>query len=152
MKLKTLAIASALVLTSGIALADQGHRDHQGHASCGKGKFDKTHVQERRSEHFEQHQEKLHTMLQLNANQENAWKTYQAQIKPKEKTTKPDHEAFAKQNTLQRLDQMDAWDKERDSRSAERAKAIKAFYAQLNDAQKKVFDENAFPHPHKHRS
>ena len=54
-----------------------------------------------------------------------------------------------KLNTLQRLDKMEAWDKERDLRQADRAKAIRTFYAQLNDAQKKAFDENAFPqHPH----
>lgn len=141
MKLKQLAIAGSLALLSVTAFADHG-------PSCGKGKFDKTTWQEHRAEHFEKHQERLHTVLQLTAAQENAWKTYQTQIKPKDKGERPDVAGLDKLNTVQRLDKLDALDKERDARQAERSKAIRTFYAQLNDAQKKVFDENAFPHPH----
>lgn len=141
MKLKQLAIASALALVSMTALADHG-------ATCGKGKFDKTTWQEHRAEHFEKHQERLHTVLQLTAAQESAWNTYQLQIKPKDKAERPDVAALEKLNTVQRLDKMEALDKERDAEQAQRAKAIRTFYAQLNDSQKKVFDENAFPHPH----
>ncbi|MFD0912893.1 Spy/CpxP family protein refolding chaperone [Methylophilus luteus] len=141
MKLKQLAIAGSLALLSVTAFADHG-------PACGKGKFDKTTWQEHRAEHFEKHQERLHTVLQLTAAQENAWKTYQTQIKPKDKGERPDVAGLDKLNTVQRLDKLDALDKERDARQAERSKAIRTFYAQLNDAQKKVFDENAFPHPH----
>jgi periplasmic protein CpxP/Spy len=140
MKLKKLAIAGALVLVSMAAFADG--------ATCGKGKFDKAQWQEHKLEHFEKHQERLHTVLQLNATQETAWNTYQAQIKPKEKGEHPDFAELDKLGTIQRLDKMEAWDKTRDARQAERSKAIRTFYAQLNDSQKKVFDENAFPHPH----
>lgn len=142
MKLKKLAIAGLLVLVSGTAFAGHGH-------VCGKGKFDKANWQEHRLEHFAQHQEKLHTMLQLTAAQENAWNSYQAQIKPKDQAERPAAAAdLNKLNTLQRLDKLDALDKERDARQAERANAIRTFYAQLNDPQKKVFDENAFAHAH----
>lgn len=140
MKLKKLAIAGALVLVSVAAFADG--------PTCGKGNFDKAHWQEHKLEHFEKHQEKLHTVLQLSATQENAWNAYQGQIKPKDKGEHPDFAELDKLSTLQRLDKMEAWDKTRDARQAERSKAIRTFYAQLNDAQKKVFDENAFPHPH----
>lgn len=140
MKLKKLAIAGALVLVSMAAFADG--------PTCGKGKFDKAHWQEHKLEHFEKHQEKLHTVLQLNAAQETAWNAYQGQIKPKEKGEHPDFAELDKLGTLQRLDKMEAWDKTRDARQAERSKAIRTFYAQLNDAQKKVFDENAFQHSH----
>lgn len=152
MTLKALAIASVLILTSGAALAEHdrnGHNDRHPQASCGKGHFNKANWQEHRAEHFAKHQEKLHTMLQLSASQENAWKTFQAQIKPEDKTARPEHDKLETLNTVQRLDRMEAWDKARDSRAAERSKAIRTFYAQLNDAQKKVFDENAFPHPQK---
>jgi len=138
MKLKKLAFAGLLVLVCGTAFAEPGH-------GCDKGKFDKTNWQEHRLEHFEKHQEKLHTILQLTNVQENAWKNYQAQIKPQDKSEHPDVAELSKLNTLQRLDKMEAWDKERDTRQAERAKAVRTFYAQLNDAQKKAFDENAFP-------
>lgn len=142
MKLNKLAFAGLLVLVCGTAFAEPGH-------GCDKGKFDKANWQEHRLEHFEKHQERLHTILQLTSAQENAWKNYQAQIKPQDKAEHPDVAELNKLNTLQRLDKMEAWDKERDTRQAERAKAVRAFYAQLNDAQKKAFDENAFPqHPH----
>jgi hypothetical protein len=142
MKLKKLAFAGLLVLVCGTAFAERGQ-------GCGHGQFDHANWQEHRLEHFEKHQNKLHTILQLSSNQEAAWKTYQAQIKPEEKLEHPDVAELNKLNTLQRLDKMEAWDKERDARQAERAKAVRTFYAQLNDAQKKAFDENAFPqHPH----
>ncbi|SDK34733.1 LTXXQ motif family protein [Methylophilus rhizosphaerae] len=139
MKLRKLAIAGALILMSGAAFADQGH-------GCGKGHFSKANWQEHRQEFFQKHQERLHTVLQLTAAQENAWKTYQDQIKPEVKTEHPDRQAFAKLTTPERLDKLEAWDKSRDAHTAQRDKAIRTFYAQLNDAQKKVFDENAFPH------
>lgn len=147
MKLKKVAIAGIMVLVSNLAFADHDHNH-----SCNKGNFDKANWQEHHLEHFEKHQEKLHTMLQLNTQQENAWKIYQGQIKPQANIEHPDFEELSKLNTLQRLDKMQAWDKERDNQAAERSKAIRSFYAQLNDAQKKVFDENAFPvhHAHKH--
>jgi periplasmic protein CpxP/Spy len=143
MKLKTFAIAGVLVLVSATAFAEHGQ-------GCGgKGKFDHANWQEHRLEHFTKHQEKLHTILQLSSAQENAWKTYQAQIQPQDKAEHPEVADLNQLNTLQRLDKMEAWDKERDARQAERSKAIRSFYAQLNDAQKKAFDENAFPqHPH----
>jgi periplasmic protein CpxP/Spy len=138
MKLNKLAFASLLVVVCGTAFAEPGH-------GCDKAKFDKANWQEHRLEHFEKHQERLHTILQLSSTQENAWKSYQAQIKPQDKAEHPDMAELSKLNTLQRLDKMEAWDKERDTRQAERAKAVRSFYAQLNDAQKKAFDENAFP-------
>ncbi len=142
MKLKKLAFAGLLVLVCGTAFAERGQ-------DCGHGKVDHANWQEHRLEHFEKHQDKLHTILQLSSTQEAAWKNYQAQIKPQEKVEHPDVAELNKLNTLQRLDKMEAWDKERDARQAERAKAVRTFYAQLNDAQKKAFDENAFPqHPH----
>lgn len=143
MKLKTFAIAGMLTLLSATAFAEHGQ-------GCGdKGKFDHANWQEHRQEQFEKHQEKLHTILQLSSAQENAWKTFQAQMKPQEKIEHPDMEALNKLNTLQRLDKMEAWSKEKDARQAERASAVRTFYAQLNDAQKKAFDENAFPQrPH----
>lgn len=142
MKLNTLAIAGLLVLACGTAYAEHGH-------GCEKGKFDKANWQEHRLEHFEKHQAKLHTILQLSSAQETAWNTFQAQIKPQEQSEHPDAAELSKLNTLQRLDKMEAWDKARDAQHAERAKAVRTFYAQLNDAQKKAFDENAFPqHAH----
>lgn len=140
MKLTLIAIAGVLTLVSGLAFAEHDH-------ACGKGKFDKTNWQQHRVEQFEKHQARLHTMLQLTTTQETAWQTFQTQIKPDDKVERPDFASLEKLTTPQRLDTLAAWDKERDSKQAQRATAIRTFYAQLNDAQKKVFDENAVP-PH----
>lgn len=138
-KLKLIAITSMLMLVSGMAIAD----DH----ACGKGKFDKAKWHAQGAELFEKHQARLHTMLQLSAAQEAAWLSLQAQIKPEDKAEHPDFDQLSKLNTLQRLDKLEAWDKERNKKLTQRGSAIRTFYAQLNDAQKKVFDENAMPPP-----
>ena len=156
MNMKQLAITGALVLLSGMAYADHDHgptRGHEGHERCEKGRLDHANWQEKRSEHFEKHQERLHTMLQLSAQQENAWKAYQTQVRPPEQAEHPDVAALEKLNTIERLDKFATWDKAREARQAERNKAIRAFYGQLNYSQKKVFDENAYPkfgHNHDH--
>lgn len=143
MTMKQLAMAGALVLFSGIAFAAH---DHDG---GDKGAYGHAHWQAHRAEHFEKHQAALHDKLALTADQESAWKSLQAKIKPQDKSERPDSEALSKLNTLQRLDRMEAWEKQRDSQKSERNQAIRTFYAQLSDAQKKVFDEQAFPHAHK---
>lgn len=143
LKLKLIALTGALLLVSGIALAEHDH-------ACGKCKFDKAKWQEQRVAQFEQHQARLHTMLQLSAAQETAWNTFQTSIKPEEKPEHPDYAELSKLNTLQRLDKLQAWSQARDKKLNERDTAIRTFYAQLNDAQKKVFDENGMPTPPHH--
>ncbi len=140
MKLKLIAMAAVLTLVSGLALAEH---------DCGKGKFDKSNWQQQRAERFEQHQARLHTQLQLSAAQESAWQTLQGQLRNDTNHGWAEHEALDKLTTLERLDKMEALDKVRDTQRAQRAAAIRTFYAQLSEPQKKVFDENAFPkHPH----
>jgi len=54
---------------------------------------------------------------------------------------------FKKLTTPQRLDKMMALSDARRTRMLERNQAIKAFYAQLNPEQQKVFDAEAMPGP-----
>lgn len=144
MKLKHLTLASALMLISGLALAEYDH-------GCNKPPYDKVKWQQKNVQMFAQHQERLHQLLQLSATQESAWKTFQVEMKPEEKSELPELADMEKRNTLQRLDALEAWHKARESKHAQRSNAIRTFYAQLNDSQKKVFDENAMlpppPHP-----
>lgn len=142
MKLKCLFLAGVMTLLSGMAHADQT-------PGCDRGKFDKANWQQQRAERFEQHQARLHTQLQLTPAQETAWKIFQGQLR---EDAHPGLESYAdlnKLSTLARLDKMESLDKARDEQRAQRAQAIRIFYAQLSEPQKKVFDENAFPkHPH----
>lgn len=90
------------------------------------------------------HAEHLKTMLQLRPNQEAALKTYL-------EATKPDHDRMVKfehkieeRTTLQRLDEAEKRMAERQAAMKKRNDATRAFYAQLDASQKKVFD--AMPH------
>ncbi len=96
---------------------------------------------------FEQQQQTLHTLLALNSSQEAAWQSYQAQLKSLQTAAKPPARAALKtQDTLQRLDTLQAWEAQRAKLQQERAQAIRSFYTQLTDAQKKIFDVHGFPH------
>lgn len=54
---------------------------------------------------------------------------------------------FEKLNTPQRLDKMMAMSEARRARMLERSQAVKAFYAQLNTEQQKVFDAEFMSRP-----
>lgn len=62
---------------------------------------------------------------------------------------------FASLAIPERLDRMQAMAEKRQARMAERASAVKTFYAQLSPEQQKVFDAEAMSHrqhgkPHRH--
>ena len=68
-------------------------------------------------------------------------------------------EEFAELSTPERLDRMQAMAEVRRAGTAERAEAIKAFYAQLSPEQQRAFDAEAMPsrqrgrhHRHRHAS
>lgn len=112
---------------------------------------DRAAWQAKHQAHFEQQQQALHTALQLSSNQEAAWQSYQAQLKAiHDGATPPDRQALKQQDTLQRLDTMQAWEAQRAKQHSARAQAIRSFYAQLTDAQKKIFDTQGWPQRGQH--
>ncbi len=92
------------------------------------------------------HHAALKAKLKLTAEQEGAWTTFTAAMKPPAHMDQPhmDHAEFAKLTTPERIDKMHALRTQRmaDMNAAmdKRDDATKAFYAVLNDDQKKVFD------------
>lgn len=94
----------------------------------------------------------LKEKLQLSAEQEAAWDTFAAGAQPGSRSQDMDRKAmrdeFDKLSTPERLDRMQAMADKRHARMAERAQAIKAFYAQLTPEQQKVFDTEAMPGGH----
>ena len=91
----------------------------------------------------------LKTALKLSGDQEAAWTTYTAAIKPQrpaagERPERPDHKALAAMTTPERIDAMQALHSKRhaemQARMDQRNQATKTFYAALNAEQKKTFD------------
>ena len=107
------------------------------------------------------HLAELKEKLALTAEQEAAWNSFTESAQPGPRHRGMDRKAmreeFAKLSTPERLDRMQAMSDIRRSRMAERAGAIKTFYAQLSPEQQRVFDAEAMPrhhrhdHPHQHR-
>lgn len=86
------------------------------------------------------HQAQLHDKLKLSADQEAAWKTFTEKTKPDLARRKAVREEMATLTTPARMDRMLALMKEGETRMAERAAAVKEFYAALTPEQQKTFD------------
>jgi hypothetical protein len=83
-------------------------------------------------------QEKLHKALKLSAAQETAWKAFVADAKPQ--WQRPDQKAFAQLSTPERMEKMLEFSQKHQEFMAQRLAALKTFYAQLSNEQKKTFD------------
>lgn len=94
----------------------------------------------------------LKEKLQLSAEQEAAWNAFAAGAQPGSRSQGMDRKTmrdeFDKLSTPERLDRMQAMADKRHARMAERAEAVKAFYAELTPEQQKVFDAEAMPGGH----
>ena len=100
------------------------------------------------------HRAELKEKLALTADQEAAWNTFTESAQPGPRHPGIDRKAmreeFEKLRTPERLDRMQAMSDMRRVRMAERAGAIKTFYAQLSPEQQRVFDAEAMPRHHRH--
>lgn len=100
-------------------------------------------MQARMEEMFAKRQAKLHDLLKLTAQQESAWATYQAAIKPAAAGgTLPDRDAVAKMSAPDRLAKMIDLSKQRQARMEAHLTALTAFYSQLTAEQKAIFDDH----------
>jgi hypothetical protein len=106
--------------------------------------------QAKREAHRAERLSGLKEKLKLAPEQEAAWTAFasasQPAMHPEDRQAK--RAEFAKLNTPQRLDRMQAMAEVRRARMAERTQAIKAFYAQLTPEQQGVFDAEAMPDRH----
>lgn len=104
----------------------------------------------------------LKAKLNLAPEQEAAWNTFTSASQAGMHRMGGDRQAmrdeFAKLSTPERIDRMQARSEMRRAKMAERAEAIKAFYAQLTAEQQKVFDAEAMTgrhrghHEHRHNA
>jgi protein CpxP len=96
-------------------------------------------MRDRMEKHMEAREKALHDALGLRSDQEPAWASLKAAIKPPadDRRERPELEGLT---TPERLDAMSRMMAEHQSRFQAHASAIKAFYAQLTAQQRKVFD------------
>jgi protein CpxP len=97
----------------------------------------------KRAEQIEKRQQKLHDALKLTANQEPAWKTYLAAIKPQQPAGRADRAAFKELTAPQRMEKRLEMSKARTTHQETRLEALKTFYAVLTPEQQKVFDQHS---------
>jgi hypothetical protein len=98
------------------------------------------------AEHFQARQAKLHDALKLSPQQEGAWTTYQAAIRPQAPANRPDRAAFKAMSAPERMQAMIGLQKQRIAAQEARLPAVTAFYGQLTPEQKQTFDKLAMHH------
>jgi Spy/CpxP family protein refolding chaperone len=93
-------------------------------------------------EMYAKRQARLHDKLKITAQQESAWATYQAAIKPTAPAgPRPARGEFAKLSSPERLSKMIEMTKLREGRMQQQLTALTAFYDQLTPEQKVEFDK-----------
>lgn len=103
-------------------------------------------MQERARQHVARRAAELKAQLKLSAEQESAWATYLAAMKPPARPVQPSAEDVARMTTPERLDRLRELRKQRDAEFDQREAATRTFYAALTAEQKKIFDDNT-AHP-----
>lgn len=90
----------------------------------------------------------LHDRLQLNAEQEKAWKQYQetvaANIQARQERERVD---FSRLSAPERLEKSQQFARERDERMSRHLESFKAFYATLTPEQRNILDQEGVYHP-----
>lgn len=89
---------------------------------------------------------RLHDTLMITPAQENAFRTYVAAMKPQPKQAHGERASFRELSAPARMEQSIAMQKQRIAEMEARIPAVKAFYAVLTPAQKKVFDQQGMEH------
>ena len=105
----------------------------------------------RMAEHHQQRLDQLKSRLQLTPEQEPAWRAYLARTGPgsyaarsadqANKAERPRRSDLASLSTPERIEQMKAWQAERDAARQQRMDATLSFYRALDPKQQQVFDQ-----------
>ncbi|MEW7850368.1 Spy/CpxP family protein refolding chaperone [Massilia aurea] len=93
-----------------------------------------------------EHQARLQTALNLNAQQKPAWDAFvasQAPAKKGDRAGRPDRAAWASLSAPQRMEKQIAMQKARTAHMESRLTALNSFYAVLTPEQRKTFDAQA---------
>jgi len=96
---------------------------------------------ERMRELMQQRQEELRAKLKLNSNQEEAWNTYIARMRPADMVQRPTRAEMESLSAPERMEKRLVFMKQAEQRMTERLAATREFYAVLSPEQQKVFNE-----------
>jgi len=99
-------------------------------------------LQERVRQQVAQRASDLKAKLKLSAEQEAAWNTYVAAMKPPARPPLPQRAEIDKLSTPERLDRMRELRQQREAEFDKRDAATRTFYGTLSAEQKKIFDDN----------
>lgn len=97
--------------------------------------------QARWQEHMARRAADLKAELKLSAEQEAAWATYLAALKPPADAATPPRSDLSQLTTPERLDRLRALHQQRDAAFEQREAATRTFYGALNAEQQKIFDQ-----------
>jgi Spy/CpxP family protein refolding chaperone len=101
--------------------------------------------------HMQQRAADLKAKLKLSPEQEAAWSTYAAAMKPAAPMQRPDRGELEKLSTPERLDKLHALRQQHEAAMDQREQATRTFYATLTPEQKQTFDANTL-HGFAHRT
>lgn len=157
--LTTLALAGALGAGAAVtAMAQTGSTADAAPAACAPGDEHHSMHAHHMAHMFAKHLAALKARLKLGADQESAWKAFADAVQPPAgheggPMQHPDMAGLDQLPTPERIDKMRALRKEHvaqmEAAMDKRDDAVKAFYAALNNDQKKVFDEEHAHFMHK---
>jgi hypothetical protein len=99
------------------------------------------------AQHRAEREAKLHDALKLSPQQEPAWNSFAASMKPAERGQHPDRAAWASLSAPQRMEKMIELHKQRTTMMESRLAALNTFYGTLTPEQKKVFDQQTLRGP-----
>lgn len=113
------------------------------------GMPERAQMQAKMADMYAKRQARLHDLLKLTAQQESAWATYQAAIKPAAGDHAwPERGAAAKMTAPERLSKMLEHHKQRQAKMEAHLAALNTFYGQLSSEQKAVFDDHTMGGAH----
>jgi periplasmic protein CpxP/Spy len=105
------------------------------------GRMNPARMEQRRArmeQRMARRMDELKRVLQITPQQEGAWTTWTAALKPTQRQ-RPDRAEFARLTTPERIDRMRALRAQRNAQVDQRLEATKAFYGALSAEQKRLF-------------
>jgi len=141
MKSMLLALAlSGLAMGASAQMGPGAESGHMGFGPCAEGGQWKPEKMQRMAARRAAHAKELHDKLQLNAEQETAWKTMEAAMKPAAERKRLDIAEMEKLTAPERMEKMIERMKQHEATMGARLDAVKAFYAVLSPEQRQIFD------------
>lgn len=117
--------------------------------AAGHGMPERAQMQAKMGDMFAKRQARLHDLLKLTAQQESAWASYQAAIKPAAGDHAwPERGAAAKMTAPERMSKMLEHHKQRLTKMEAHLAALNTFYGQLSTEQKAIFDDRTMGGAH----